>query len=99
MEKLRILAARKYYLLSTHRYYFFTGHKVYEESLILTVTNDGGSICFTFVDLSSNEEIAYENPTSGEYIIPLKKGSKMKLVITSSNARGAYKIAKRTVKE
>ena len=99
MEKLRTLAARKYYLLSTHRYYFFTGHKVYEESLILTVTNNGGSICFTFVDLSSSEEIAYENPASGEYIIPLKKGSKMKLVITSSNARGAYKIAKRTVKE
>ena len=99
MEKLRIQAARKYYLLSCHRYQVFTGHKEYEESLLLTLTNDGGSISFKFIDLSNNEVITFDNPKTGEYVIPLKKRIKTKMVITASKAIGAYKIVKKTIKE
>lgn len=97
MEKIRTQAARKYYLLSCHRYQVFTGHKEYEESLILTITNDGGSICFSFTDLSTNETITFDNPATGEYIVPLKKGRKMKMVINASKAIGAYNIKKKTI--
>ena len=99
MEKLRIQASRKYHLLSCHRYFVFTGHKEYDESIILTVTNDGGSISFTFTDLTTNEVIEYDNPKTGEYIIPLKKGNKTKLTIVASKAIGAYKIVKKTIIE
>ncbi len=98
MEKLRFQLARKYGLLSCNITHVFSGHKEYEESLILTVTNNGGSICFTFFDLSTNEETKFDNPTTGEYIIPLKKGVKTKLIITANKANGAYKIVKKTVK-
>ena len=97
MEILRIQAARKYYLLSCHRYQTFIGHKEYEESLILTITNNGGYISFTFTDLSTNEVITFDNPKTGEYIVLLKKGSKMKMDIKASKAIGAYNIKKRTV--
>lgn len=90
-------ASRKYYLLSCHRFMTFKGHKSYEETIILSVINDGGSICFTFTDLSSNEVISFDNPKSGDYIIPLKKGIKTKLVITASKAIGSYKIIKKTI--
>lgn len=98
MEKFRFQLAAKYYLLSCNRYHVFRAHKEYEESLLLTVTNNSGSICFTFIDLSTNEETKFDNPTTGEYIIPLKKGVKTKLIITASKANGAYKIVKKTVK-
>ncbi len=97
MEKYRTLAARKYYLLSCHRYFVFTGHKEYEESLVLTLTNNGGQINFTFTD-SKGKETVFDNPETGEYIIPLQKGEKTKLVITASKAIGAYNIKKKTIK-
>ena len=90
-------ASRKYYLLSCHRFMTYIGHKSYEETIILSVINDGGSICFTFTDLSNNEVISLDNPKSGDYIIPLKKGIKTKLVITASKAIGSYKIIKKTI--
>ena len=99
MEKIVIQAARKYYLLSCHRYQTFIGHQKYEESLILSITNDGGSISFTFTDLSTNEVIAFDNPQAEEYVIPLKKGRKMKLTIVASKAVGTYKISKKTIKD
>ena len=94
MEKLKTLAARKYKYLSCHRYFVFTGHKEYEESLVLTVTNDGGQIKFAFTD-SAGKETVLDNPETGEYIIPLQKGEKTKLVITASKAVGAYNIKKK----
>lgn len=97
MEILKTLAARKYKFLSCHRYFVFTGHKDYEESLVLTLTNDGGYITFTFTD-SNGQETIFDNPISGEYVIPLKKGEKTKLVITASKAIGAYNIKKKTIK-
>ncbi len=97
MEKTRLQAARKYYLLSCHRFQVFKGHKEYEESLVLSVTNNGGSICFTFTDLSTNEVITFDNPKTGDYVISLKRGEQMKLVITASKAIGAYKIVKKTI--
>lgn len=97
MEKYRTLAARKYKYLSCHRYFVFTGHKEYEESLVLTITNDGGQISFTFTD-SKGQETVFDNPASGEYVIPLQKGEKTKLVITASKAIGAYNIKKKTIK-
>ena len=97
MEKLKTLAARKYKYLSCHRYFVFTGHKEYEESLMLTLTNNGGQITFTFTD-SKGQEIVFDNPASGEYVIPLQKGEKTKLVITASKAIGAYNIKKKPIK-
>ena len=96
MEKLTTLAARKYYFLSCHRYFVFTGHKEYEESLVLTITNNGGQITFTFTD-SKGQETIFDNPASGEYVMPLEKGEKTKLVITASKAIGAYNIKKKTI--
>ena len=96
MEKLRLLAARKYYLLSCHRTLMLSTHKEYEESLLLTVTNDGGSISFTFTDLTTKEVTSFDNPRSGEYVIPLNKGNKTELLIVASKAIGAYKIEKKT---
>ena len=97
MEKLTTLAARKYYFLFCHRYFVFTGHKEYEESLVLTITNNGGQITFTFTD-SKGQETIFDNPASGEYVMPLEKGEKTKLVITASKAIGAYNIKKKTTK-
>ena len=54
----------------------FAGHKSYEKIIILSVINDGGSISFAFTDLTTNEAIVFDNPKSGDYIIPLKKESK-----------------------
>lgn len=99
MEKIRTLAARKYYLLSCHRFFVFKGHKEYEQSLVINITNEGGSISFTFTDLVTNEVIEFKDPKTGEYVIPLTKGGKTKLVITASHAIGAYNIKKKTIKE
>lgn len=99
MEKSRTLASRKYYLLSCHRFFVFKGHKEYEQSLVINVTNDGGSISFTFTDLTTNEVIEYIDPKTGEYIIPLTKGGKTKLMIMASHAIGSYSIKKKTIKE
>lgn len=99
MEKYRTLAARKYYLLSCHRFFVFKGHKEYEESLVINITNEGGEICFTFTDLLTNEVKEFKDPKTGEYIIPLTKGGKIKLVITASHAIGSYNIKKKTIKE
>ncbi len=90
-------ASRKYHLLSCHRFMTFIGHKSYEEIIILSVINDGGSISFAFTDLTTNEAIVFDNPKSGDYIIPLKKGIKTKLVITASKAIGSYKIIKKRI--
>ena len=98
MEKLRTILSRKYHFLTTHRYHVFSGHKEYEQSLILSLVNNGGSICFTFTDLSSNEATTFDNPDSGDYVIPLKKGGKTKMVIASNKAIGSYKKEKKTIK-
>ena len=97
MEKIRTLTARKYLIMSCHLSHYFAGHKKYEEALILTLTNKGGSINFLFTNLNSGETTSLDNPPSGEYVIPLKKGEKTKLLITASKAIGAYKIAKKTI--
>ena len=97
MEKIKLQAARKYYFLSCHRYMTFTAHKEYEESIILNITNEGGDISFIFTDLSTNEVVRFDNPNTGEYIIPLVKGQKTKLVINASKAIGSYNIKKRTI--
>ena len=99
MEKLRTLASRKYCLLSCHRFFVFKGHKEYEQSLVINITNEGGEICFTFTDLLTNEVKEFKDPKTGEYIIPLTKGGKIKLVITASHAIGSYNIKKKTIKE
>ena len=59
---------------------------------MINITNEGGEICFTFTDLTTNEAIEYKDPKSGEYVVPLTKGGKTKLMITASHAIGAYKI-------
>lgn len=99
MEKYRTLAARKYYLLSCHRYFVFKGHKKHEESLVINVANEGGSISFTFTDLVINKVIEFKDPETGEYVVPLTKGGITKLVITASHAIGAYNIKKKTIKK
>ena len=96
MEKIRTLASRKYLILSCHRTFVLTGNKNHEQSIILTLTNNGGTIKFTFTDLDTNEVTTFDNPISGEYVIPLKKGVKTKLLITASKAKGSYKIRKKT---
>ena len=97
MEKLKTLAVRKYKYLLCHLCFVFTCHKEYEESLVLTLTNNGGQITFTFTD-STGKETVFDNPETGEYIIPLQKGEKTKLVINASKAIGAYNIKKKTIK-
>ena len=97
MEKPRIQAARKYYLLSCHRCLTFVGHKENEESIILTITNDGGSICFAFTDLTTKGVISFDNPKTGQYVVPLKNGNKMRLEINASKAIGSYRIEKKTI--
>lgn len=99
MEKYRTITARKYLLLSSHRWFYFKGHKKYEQSLIVSVTNNGGSISFTFTDLATNEVKEYKDVQTGEFVVFLTKGNKMKLVINASKAFGAYKIVKKTIKE
>lgn len=98
MEKLRTVASRKYYSLSCHRFFVFKGHKEYEQSLVINITNEGGSISFTFTDLATNKVIEYNDPKTGENIVPLTKGGKTKLVITASHAIGSYNIKKKTIK-
>ena len=66
---------------------------------MIYITNEGGSISFTFTDLTTNEVKELKDPQSGEIIIPLTKGGKTKLVITASHAIGAYNIKKKTIKE
>jgi len=97
MERLQVQASRKYRYLTCHRFQVFKAHKEFEESLILSVINNSGSISFTFTDLSNNEVISFDNPKSGDYVIPLKKGIKTRLVIAASKAIGSYKIIKKTI--
>ena len=99
MEKLRTLQSRSYYLLNTNRTMIIDAHKEYDESIILNVTNNGGTIDFTLTDLMTNEVISFNNPTTSTYEIPLKKGNKIKLHITSSKAVGSYKIVRKTIKD
>ena len=65
----------------------------------MSVTNNGGSISFTFTDLATQEVKEFKNPQTGEFTVPLTKGNKMKLVINASKAIGTYKIVKKTIKE
>lgn len=97
MDKLKTLTARKYYLLSCHKFLSIKGSEDFEESLVLVLTNNGGSICFRFYDESSQEEVVFDNSSSGEYNVPIKKGSKIKISIIAFKAIGAYKIAKKIV--
>lgn len=66
---------------------------------MFTLNNDGGAIRFDFTDAETGEVTTLDNPSSGEYAIPLEKGKTMKLLITASKAIGAYKIVRKTVKE
>ena len=95
MEKTRILTIRKYYSLFTNRSCVFKGHKKYDRSIILNITNNGGAISFTFIDLETNQETKFDNPVTGEYTVPIKANSKIKLFIKSSKAVGSYKISKK----
>lgn len=95
MEKLRMVTAMKYYSLYTNRLFVFKGHKKYDGSIILKVTNNGGEISFTFIDLESNQETKLDNPVTGEYTVPIKANNKIKLLIKSSKANGSYKISKK----
>lgn len=95
MEKLRMVTAMKYYSLYTNRLFVFKGHKKYDGSIILKVTNNGGEISFTFIDLESNQETKFDNPVTGEYTVPIKANNKIKLLIKSSKANGSYKISKK----
>lgn len=97
MEKVTLLGARKYYLLSCGRRTFsIKGHKEYEEVLVITLTNDGGYIELEIVDKSNNESTKLENPESGIYSFPLKKGEVTNLIIRAKSAIGSYKIEKKT---
>ena len=97
MEKTRTLASRKYIYLSCRRFFQFKGDKNVDESLVLTMTNNGGEISFRFIDLTTSEETLLENPSTGEYEFPLRKGHKVKLLILASKAIGSYKIAKKKI--
>ena len=99
MEKLRTLQSRSYYLLYTNQTMIINAHKKYDQSIILNVTNNGGTIDFTFTDLTTNEVTSFNNLTTNTYEIPLKKGNKIKLHITSSKAAGSYKIVRKTIKD
>lgn len=97
MEKQKTLAARAYRLLSCRRFFDLSPHKEREESLLLIVKNDGGDIRFSLTDLPSGETLSLDNPQTGEYAFPLKKGSKARLLILARNAIGAYRIVKKTI--
>lgn len=99
MEKLRTLQSRSYCLLYTNQTMIINAHKKYDQSILLNVTNNGGTIDFTFTDLTTNEVTSFNNPTTNTYEIPLKKGNKIKLHITSSKAVGSYKIVRKTIKD
>lgn len=47
----------------------------------------------------TNEVTSFNNPNTNTYEIPLKKGNKIKLHITSSKAVGSYKIVRKTIKD
>ena len=98
-EKLTTFTIRAYFLLSCYRTCYFRGHKKYEQSLIITLTNSGGYIEFELIDSSTNETNKLENPESGVYEFPLKKGVMTKLIIRAKGAKGKYKIQKKTIKE
>ena len=95
MEKRKTLASMCYRYLSCNKYLTFSTHKERQESLILVIRNDGGSIRFEVIDLLNNETQSLDNPKTGEYVIPLKKGSKAKVLILASKAIGAYKIIRK----
>ena len=99
MEKLRTLQCRSYYLLYTNQTMIINVHKKYDQSIILNVTNNGGTIDFTFTDLTTNEVKSFNNPNTNTYEIPLKKGNRIKLHIASSKAVGSYKIVRKTIKD
>lgn len=44
---------------------------------MINVTNEGGSISFTFTDLTTNEVKKIKDHQSGEIVIPLTKGVKL----------------------
>ena len=96
MEKRKLLAARAYCLLFCNITLTVSADKQREESLLLQVRNDGGEIHFAFVDLSTGETKTFDNPSTGEYAVSLKRSSKVKLLITANRAIGSYRIEKRT---
>lgn len=96
MEKQKTLTARAYRLLSCHKDLNFVASKEHEESLSLQIRNDDGNIRFTIADLTLKEDSVFDNPSSGEYCVPLKKGNKIRVLIEANNAIGSYKIVKKT---
>lgn len=96
-EKLHIICSRKYLYKSGTIYYFFKAHKKYEQSIIVNFTNDKGDISFQFTDLSTEENKEFKEP--GEYVFPLIKEHKYKIIIKTSGACGSHKIYKKTIKE
>ena len=98
-EKIRTLTTRSFHALTCNRRTLLRGHKEYEQSLVITVENNGGNLSFTLTDLSTNEVTKLDNPTSGVYTMPLTKGAKYQFVITAKAAKGKYKIQKKTIIE
>ena len=100
MEKIKVktITARAYFVLSCYRKFSIKSSKKYEESLLLFVTNNGGDIDFTFTNKLTNQVYMFENPETGQYIIPLNKGDKLSLVIKAKKAKGSYKIQRKIIK-
>lgn len=97
--KLTTYNSRTYCLMSCRRYSYFKGHQKYEQSLVISLENKGGYIEFELIDLSTDESTKLENPESGVYEFPLKKGIKTKLIIRAKGAKGKFKVQKKTIKE
>ena len=98
-EKISTLNVRSFSFLTCHRRTLLRSHKEYEQSLIITVENNGGSLSFELTDLSTKEVIKLDNPETGVYPLSLNKGAKYQLLITASAAKGTYKIQKKTIVE
>lgn len=98
-EKIRTLNSRSFFLLTCIRRNVIRGCKENEQSLIITVENKGGVICFTLKDLATDKCEILENPETGVYELPLKKGGKYQFTITANFAKGKYKIQKKTIIE
>ena len=98
-EKMTTLNSRSYKYLSTNRRFIFTSHKEYEQEIIITIVNNGGTISFEIINAETKETTKLDNPETGTYTFPLKKGMKTQILIKSKAAIGSYKIQKKTVIE
>ena len=98
-EKIVTLNSRRYKYLSTNRRCVFISHKEYEQEIVISLVNNGGTIYFEITNLETKERTKLDNPETGTYTFPLEKGKKTKLLIKSKAAIGSYKIQKKTVIE